>query len=121
MARVVGVGGVFVRTSDPDGWKAWYERVLGVSFEAFGAAIFPHPTVGHSLIAAFGADSGYFSPSPHALMVNLIVDDLAGVLARAAAEGEAPLWREESEYGQFAHLVDPAGVKIELWQPPEAS
>ncbi|HEY2177104.1 MAG TPA: VOC family protein [Caulobacteraceae bacterium] len=118
MANVVGVGGVFIKTSDIEAWKGWYERVLGVKLEGFGGAIFPHPDIGHSLIAPFAADSDYFAPSPHGVMVNLIVDDLDGVLARAAEAGETPLWREDGDYGCFAHLIDPAGVKIELWQPP---
>jgi predicted enzyme related to lactoylglutathione lyase len=53
-------------------------------------------------------------------MVNLIVDDLDGALARAAEAGEEPLWREDSAFGRFAHLIDPAGVKVELWEPPAA-
>ena len=118
MAKVVGVGGVFIKTPDVEAWKGWYERVLGLKLEDFGGAIFPHPDIGHSLLAGFPADSDYFEPSKHALMVNLIVDDLDGVLARAAAADVTPIHRDDSDYGRFAHLIDPAGVKIELWQPP---
>ena len=120
MAKVVGVGGVFIKTGDVGAWKAWYQSVLGLTLEDFGGAVFPHPDIGHTLIAPFraGADTDYFAPSPHSLMVNLIVDDLEGVLARAAQAGVAPISSEDSEFGRFAALVDPAGVKIELWQPP---
>lgn len=117
MAKVVGVGGVFIKAPDIEAWKGWYRNVPGVEIEDFGGAIFPHPTIGYSLIAAFGADSDYFAPSPHAVMINLIVDDLDGVLARAAKAGETPISREDGEQGRFAHLIDPAGVKVELWQP----
>jgi predicted enzyme related to lactoylglutathione lyase len=52
-------------------------------------------------------------------MVNFIVDDLDGLLAKAAAEGAEPTGRQDdADYGRFAWLVDPAGVKIELWEPP---
>lgn len=95
--------------------------MLGLKLEDFGGAIFPHPDIGHSLLAPFPADSDYFTPSPHGLMVNLIVDDLDGVLVRVAAAGEKPIWREDSEYGCFAHMMDPAGVKVELWEPPAKS
>ncbi|HEY7899795.1 MAG TPA: VOC family protein [Caulobacteraceae bacterium] len=118
MAKVVGVGGVFIKTDDIAAWKDWYARVLGLEVAAWGGAVFPHPSIGKSLISVFPGDSDYFAPSPHALMVNLIVDDLDGVLARAAAAGVSPLSREDGEQGRFAHLVDPAGVKVELWQPP---
>jgi predicted enzyme related to lactoylglutathione lyase len=118
MASVVGVGGVFIKAPDVDAWKAWYQKVLGLTLEDFGGAVFEHPAIGCSQIAAFGADTDYFAPSPHALMVNLIVDDLDGVLARAAEAGETPISRQDGEYGRFAALIDPAGVKLELWQPP---
>jgi predicted enzyme related to lactoylglutathione lyase len=49
-------------------------------------------------------------------MINYMVDDLDGVLARASAEGVEALGREDSEYGRFAWLMDPAGHKIELWE-----
>ena len=119
MAKVVGLGGVFIKTSNMEAWKDWYRTVLGMSLEDFGGAIFAHPDIGHTLVAPFAADSDYFAPSPHALMINLIVDDLDGVLARAAEAGVTPLSRDDSEYGCFAALVDPAGVKVELWQPPK--
>jgi predicted enzyme related to lactoylglutathione lyase len=118
MAKVVGVGGVFIKTADVGAWKAWYQSVLGLTLEDFGGAVFPHPDIGYTLIAPFSADSDYCAPSPHSLMINLIVDDLDGVLARAARAGVTPVSSQDSEYGRFAAVVDPAGVKVELWQPP---
>ena len=40
------------------------------------------------------------------------------VSGRAAreAEGVEPLGRQDEGYGRFAWLMDPAGVKIELWE-----
>ena len=117
MAKVVGVGGVFIKAPDPEAWKAWYRDVLGLTVEDFGGAILPHPDIGYQLVSVFSADSDHFAPSSHQVMVNLIVDDIDGVLARAAAAGCEPVSREDGEYGRFAALIDPAGVKLELWQP----
>ena len=50
-------------------------------------------------------------------MINLIVDDIDDVLANAHAVGVEALGRQDEVYGRFAWLIDPAGVKVELWQP----
>ena len=119
MAKVVGVGGVFIKTPDLEAWKAWYRDILGLTIEDFGGAILPHPAIGYQLVSSFAQDSDHFAPSTHAVMVNLIVDDLDGLLARASAAGVEPVSREDGDYGRFAALIDPAGVKIELWQPAD--
>jgi predicted enzyme related to lactoylglutathione lyase len=117
MAKVLGLGGIFYKTADGDEVKAWYKRVLGVDFTQWGGAMFPHPQTGFTQLTTFAADTGYFKPSVLPFMINLIVDDLDGVLASAEAAGEKPLGREDHEYGNFAWFMDPAGVKVELWQP----
>lgn len=119
MAQVLGIGGVFFKAPDVAETRAWYERVLGLSFTEWGSAMFDHPQVGMQQLSAFAQDSGYFAPSTLPFMINLIVDDMDGVLARAADAGVTPTGREDHEYGRFAWLVDPAGVKVELWQPQE--
>ena len=51
-------------------------------------------------------------------MINLMVDDLDGVLARAAEAGVEPLDRNDADpSGRFAWLLDPGGAKVELWEP----
>jgi predicted enzyme related to lactoylglutathione lyase len=119
MAKVLGIGGVFVKAQDTAALAAWYGRVLGFPIEEWGGAMWPPPDRGFSIWSAHKADTTYFDPSPHALMVNLMVDDIDGVLAHAAAEGVEPLGREDGEFGRFAWLMDPVGVKLELWEPPE--
>ena len=61
-------------------------------------------------------ETDYFHPSSLPFMINLIVDDIEGVLATAEAGAEA-LGRQDEDYGRFARLTDPAGVKVDLWQP----
>jgi predicted enzyme related to lactoylglutathione lyase len=119
MARVLGVGGVFVRTAEVEAVRDWYRRVLGLDVQEWGGVQFPPRERGSTIWGAFAADTTYFDPSPHAIMVNLVVDDLDGVLARARAAGVEPLGRDDADpNGRFAWLLDPAGVKIELWEPP---
>jgi predicted enzyme related to lactoylglutathione lyase len=117
MAKVLGLGGVFVKVDDLEAWKGWYATVLGVKFEDYGSAIFAHPKVGCVNLSPFASDSSYFAPSSAAFMINLIVEDMDGVLARAAEHGAQALGRQDESYGRFAWLLDPAGVKVELWEP----
>ena len=41
MAKVLGVGGVFFKASDPDALRQWYARVLGLEFADWGGVWFP--------------------------------------------------------------------------------
>ena len=70
-----------------------------------------------SVFAPFAAASDYFAPSEKPFMFNLAVDDLDGVLATCRAHGVTPIKLYDDANGRFAHLVDPEGTKIELWQP----
>jgi predicted enzyme related to lactoylglutathione lyase len=119
MARVLGVGGVFFKAVDLAAVRDWYRRVLGFEVEEWGGVQFPPRARDFTVWGAFAADTTYFDPSPHAIMVNLIVDDLDGVLARARQAGVEPLGRDDADpNGRFAWLLDPVGVKLELWEPP---
>jgi len=119
MARVLGIGGVFFKTADTKALGDWYRRVLGFPINDWDGATFSHPRQGFTLWSPFKADTDYFAPSQNAYMINLIVDDLDGVLERAKAEGVEPVGRQDETYGRFAWILDPAGAKVELWQPLE--
>jgi predicted enzyme related to lactoylglutathione lyase len=51
-------------------------------------------------------------------MINLMVDDMDGILERCAQHDVTPLQRLDDEpNGRFAHILDPEGRKLELWEP----
>jgi predicted enzyme related to lactoylglutathione lyase len=117
MAKVLGIGGVFVKAEDPAKLAQWYKDVLGVDTQSWGGAIFAPPDKGQQVWTAFPSDSDHFAPSTQSFMINLVVDDLDGVLAKAAEAGVTPLKiDDQDEYGRFAWIMDPAGVKLELWE-----
>jgi catechol 2,3-dioxygenase-like lactoylglutathione lyase family enzyme len=118
MAKVLGIGGVFFKTGDPEALSEWYRRVLGFPISEWGGAMFPHAAEGMTVWTPFKADTDHFAPSRQDFMINLIVDDLDGVLERAKAEGVEPIARQDDDFGRFAWLLDPAEIKVELWQPP---
>ncbi|HWA01561.1 MAG TPA: VOC family protein [Caulobacterales bacterium] len=122
MAKVLGVGGVFFKSADPAALRAWYAEVLGLESESWGAVFEPQAlteVAGSATVwAPFQADTTYFAPAAKDFMFNLIVDDLEGVLARCRQNGVMPLKLMPDEAnGAFAHILDPEGNKIELWQP----
>ena len=127
MAEVLGLGGVFFLCKDADATREWYSRVLGVKFSDYGFAEFSHagsartfPNVAKTVWSPFKDDSEYFKPSDSSFMMNLMVDDLAGMLARLEEHG-VPLEGDvqNEPYGKFAWFMDPDGRKVELWQPIE--
>jgi predicted enzyme related to lactoylglutathione lyase len=50
-------------------------------------------------------------------MINLAVDDLDGILASCAKHGVEATVLPDEPNGRFAHILDPEGTKIELWEP----
>jgi predicted enzyme related to lactoylglutathione lyase len=123
MAKVLGVGGVFFKATDPEKLGAWYRQWLGVPVEPPYGASFKSDTMppgGVTVWAPFSADTTYFEPSQRAFMINLVVDDLAGALAQVTEGGAQIVGDVQDEsYGRFGWFVDPEGNKVELWEPRE--
>lgn len=123
MAQVLGVGGVFFKAKDPTALTKWYADVLGIKVEDWGGIVFrPQPMAAHpgsgTVFSPFKADTSYFEPSTNPYMINLAVDDLDGILTMCAKHGVTPVktFPEEAN-GRFAHIMDPEGNKLELWEP----
>ena len=119
MAKVLGIGGGVFKAGDPKALRDWYARVLGFDINDWGGVTWPEPPANHGIWTVFEASSDYFAPSASPFMINFVVDDLDGVLAKAKAAGAQVIGEPtDDDYGRFGWLMDPAGVKIELWQPP---
>jgi catechol 2,3-dioxygenase-like lactoylglutathione lyase family enzyme len=132
MARVTGIGGIFLRARDPKALTAWYAKNLGIAIADYGGAtllwsrgIQPDETpdsTGSTIWSLFPEDTPYFGKGnekgPQQAMVNYRVDDLDELLTQLAAEGVTiDPKRDDSDYGRFAWITDPEGNRIELWQP----
>ena len=124
MAKITGIGGVFLKTrGDHAALAAWYQKHLGMPLADFGGAVLRWPddkaedrglTVWHLA----GKDSKWFSPSESSFMINYRVDDLVEMLAQLRAAGVNVVGGPEThENGKFAWIMDPDGNKVELWEP----
>jgi predicted enzyme related to lactoylglutathione lyase len=127
MARVTGIGGIFLRARDPKSLSAWYAKHLGIVMSEYGGATLLWTdeipaTTGMTTWCLFPENSDYFGKGNEKgvqqAMVNYRVDDLDALLAQLAAEGVTiDPHRDDQDYGRFAWIVDPEGNRIELWQP----
>ena len=117
MAKVTGLGGVFYKAADTAATQKWYQETLGVGGE--WGAMFPFKgddPEGYALLSPFKGETEYFAPSTEKFMINLRVDDLDGMIADLEGKGIEILGRQDEEYGKFAWIMDPDGIKIELFQ-----
>lgn len=123
---VLGIGGLFFRSSDPDALSAWYREHLGVGA---GCVSTPGATPdewswetqgGPVVFAPFKADTDYFAADKQ-FMLNLRVAGIDGLIASLTAAGIAvetrPEWNDPA-IGRFARIHDPEGNAVELWEPP---
>jgi len=90
MARVTGVGGIFLRARDPKALCAWYVKHLGIKLADYGGATFLWTdeipaTTGSTTWSLFPADTTYFGSGTQQAMVNYRVDDLDELLAQLKA------------------------------------
>lgn len=121
MARVTGIGGVFLRSADPKRLTAWYAEHLGFEPTDWGVMFqwkdgAPEGD-GLTVWSAFSDASDKFEGDQR-VAINYRVDDMDGLLAKLEAAG---VWidpnRIDESYGKFAWIKDCDNNRIELWQP----
>lgn len=120
-ARVTGIGGIFIKSRDPDALKVWYSRHLGLKMNEHGT-VFHWKTVegkpAQTQWSAMDAKTTYFEPSTSTFMINYRVANLESLIVSLRSEGVTVVDPMETyDYGKFVHILDPDGNKIELWEP----
>ena len=123
--KVLGIGGVFLRSADPARLAAWYREHLGFTVTAAGE---PDPDGnwmwqqqgGPTVYSVFKADSDYFAVDRQ-VMMNLRVEGIDALLGRLRDAGIEVVTKPEwvhPETGRFARVHDCDGNPIELWEQP---
>jgi len=122
-ACVTGIGGIFFKAQNPDELNSWYYEHLGLAPNDYGSLFeFRSADDPDELCylqwSPFPADTEYFDPAKKEFMINYRVKDLEQLLENLRAAGITVVGEMETyEYGKFAHIMDPEGNKIELWEP----
>ncbi len=118
MEKVTGIGGFFFRSKNSEALDDWYEQHLGIrkvgkEYEDGSWWQDEGPTV----FASEPQDSTGMGGDQYAWRINFRVRDLDAMVAQLRAAGIA-VEVDATVYpnGRFAHLHDPDGNPIELWQ-----
>ena len=118
MEKVTGIGGLFFRAKDPRALAKWYSDHLGVSLVPTKAGDLPwRQEAGSTAFQPFGENTTYFAKDKQ-FMVNFRVRDMDKMAAQLRAAGiTVEIDPKTYPNGRFAHLSDPEGNPIELWEP----
>lgn len=120
--RVTAIGGIFVKSQNPQALRAWYQTHLGFNTDNYGTSFewrkADNPEAkGYNVWSTFKTDTDYFAPSEKEFMLNFRVDNLEWLIEELKKEGIEIIGEIQNyDYGKFAHIIDPEGTKIELWE-----
>ena len=120
MARVTGIGGLFIRAKDSKAIGASYDKYFGVAYLQ-GKDVW-RQDAGPTVFSPFKETTEYFGSMQQQFMVNFRVEGLDELLDIMKADGvKIDENRMEDAIGKFAWVYDPEGNKIELWEPSDES
>ena len=119
---ITGIGGLFIKSEDPKKMNQWYSDTLNLNTTEYGTTFrFIDERTGKQAVSQFSffsEESDYFEPSKKEAMYNFRVRDLEDFLEELRSKGVQVVGEVQTfEYGKFAHIIDPEGNKIELWEP----
>ena len=121
--RVTGFGGIFFKSDSPEETKEWYYEHLKLVPNEYGSLFefregSDPSKIGYNQWGPFSRESTYFEPSKKEFMINFRVANIEALIEDLRKSGvEVSMEIEAYEYGKFAHIIDPNGIKIELWEP----
>lgn len=124
MAKVLGIGGAFMKAKDPEGLAKWYVEALNTdqmelsNTGSFGVSFDPRklPETAYVQWSIMSEDTNHYRSN---FMFNFIVDDIKGAMSRIESAGGKVL---RTNYivdgvGVFGWFKDPEGNQMELWEP----
>jgi predicted enzyme related to lactoylglutathione lyase len=122
MSRVKGIGGIFIRSSNPKTTKEWYARHLGLNMDAWGTnfewRLTDKPeSKAFTQWSLIDAHDTRVIPKGASFVINYRVENLVELVEQLRGEGVNVIDTiQEFSYGKFVHIEDIEGNKIELWE-----
>jgi glyoxylase I family protein len=119
MEKVTGIGGLFFRAKDPKALAKWYSDHLGIDLVPTNYTDSPwRQEAGPCAFQPFPEKTSYFGNDAKQWMVNFRVRSMDKMAAQLRAAGiTVDIDPKVYPNGRFAHLHDPDGNPIELWEP----
>jgi glyoxylase I family protein len=115
MQKVLGIGGLFFKSENPERLAQWYETHFGISVVPTSYEQEPwRQEAGITVFAPFKQDTTYFGRPEQRWMVNFRVADLEAMIAQLRAAGITVADPESHPNGDFSRLQDPEDNPIEL-------
>jgi predicted enzyme related to lactoylglutathione lyase len=119
MEKITGIGGFFFYGENPEALTDWYQRNFGI---AGYAENYEHPSwwqdAGPTIFGAEPSREKSGERPSRTWSINFRVRDLDAMVSQLrAAEIKVAVEETVHPNGRFAHLNDPEGNAIELWEP----
>ena len=118
-AAVTGFGGFFFRSENPEALMKWYHEMLGVAPPPTSYEATPwRQEAGITIFSAYPGAIEQFGSPEKAFLLNFRTANLDGLVAHLR-DHNVEVEMDETLYpnGRFAHLKDPDGNPIQLWEP----
>jgi len=118
MERISGVGGIFFRAKDPAALAQWYQDHLGISKapDTYEEGSWWQDT-GPTVFFPYDDSNKYLSEFNANFILNFRVKNLDRMVEQLRADGiDVVVDPEVYPNGRFAHLWDPEGNPVQLWQ-----
>lgn len=116
MTRILGVGGLLIRSPDPDELYAWYSRCLGAA--GTGAEAGGVTAEANMLCSIIDGEPPARETGRPDFSFKLVVSDVGVALRAIADEGGTVVGEGRTRDGmKLGWFIDPDGNRVELWQP----
>lgn len=130
MAKIDGIGGVFIFSNNPKKLASWYKEILGLSLQPLEDDVYYIELYYRSLKNSDKKLHTVFAIMPvkekldekrNQAMINYRVDNLEEFVKELKNNNikvdSIQVGPDAEGNGKFTHLYDPDGNKIELWEP----